>query len=175
MCCGRRVDLRGGRRFPACDPIRAGHHQPGDVQRSAQTEKARRSLAADIRAGDADPHRSRPWRLQTFLEMCGATGCRRREVLALRWRDVQANTAYVDRSLCQTKEGLAYKGPKTEKPRKIAAAARFTGQSACKLPKGESGQGGAALPACRTLAHRCGSLFEDQATGTRKQTVVPVT
>jgi integrase len=61
-----------------------------------------------------------PWCLQAFLEMCAATGCRRGEVLALRWSDVRANTAYVDRSLCQIKEGLAYKGTKTEKPRKIA-------------------------------------------------------
>ena len=61
-----------------------------------------------------------PWCLQTFLEMCAATGCRRGEVLALRWCDIRDNTAFVDRSLCQTKDGLTFKATKTEVPRKIA-------------------------------------------------------
>jgi integrase len=61
-----------------------------------------------------------PWCLQAFLEMCVATGCRRGEVLALRWSDIRNNTAYVDRSLCQTRDGLVYKSTKSEKPREIA-------------------------------------------------------
>jgi integrase len=61
-----------------------------------------------------------PWCLQTFLEMCAATGCRRGEVLALRWCDIRDNTVFVDRSLCQTKDGLIFKSTKTEVPRKIA-------------------------------------------------------
>ena len=42
------------------------------------------------------------------------------EVLALRWCDIRDNTAFVDRSLCQTKDGLVFKSTKTEVPRKIA-------------------------------------------------------
>ena len=61
-----------------------------------------------------------PWCLQTFLEMCVATGCRRGEVLALRWSDIRNNKVFVDRSLCQTRDGLAYKTTKTEEPRDIA-------------------------------------------------------
>ena len=55
-----------------------------------------------------------PWCLQTFLEMCVATGCRRGEVLALRWSDIRNNKVFVDRSLCQTRDGLVYKTTKTE-------------------------------------------------------------
>lgn len=61
-----------------------------------------------------------PWCLQTFLEMCVATGCRRGEVLALRWSDIRNNKVFVDRSLCQTRDGLVYKTTKTEDPRDIA-------------------------------------------------------
>ena len=61
-----------------------------------------------------------PWCLQTFLEMCVATGCRRGEVLALRWSDIRNNKVFVDRSLCQTRDGLVYKSTKTEEPRDIA-------------------------------------------------------
>ena len=61
-----------------------------------------------------------PWCLQTFLEMCVATGCRRGEVLALRWSDIRNNKVFVDRSLCQTRDGLVYKTTKTEEPRDIA-------------------------------------------------------
>ncbi len=63
---------------------------------------------------------SGPWCLKTFLEMCVATGCRRGEVLALRWSDIRNNKVFVDRSLCQTRDGLAYKTTKTEEPRDIA-------------------------------------------------------
>ena len=61
-----------------------------------------------------------PWCLQTFLEMCVATGCRRGDVLALRWSDIRNNKVFVDRSLCQTRDGLVYKTTKTEEPRDIA-------------------------------------------------------
>ena len=60
-----------------------------------------------------------PWCLGTFLEMASATGCRRGEVLALRWCDIRNDAAFVDRSLCQTKEGISFKSTKTEKPRRI--------------------------------------------------------
>jgi integrase len=52
--------------------------------------------------------------------MCVATGCRRGEVLALRWSDIRNNKVFVDRSLCQTRDGLVYKTTKTEEPRDIA-------------------------------------------------------
>lgn len=60
-----------------------------------------------------------PWCLGTFLEMTAATGCRRGEVLALRWLDIRHGTAFVDRSLCQTRDGLVFKSTKTEEPRKV--------------------------------------------------------
>ena len=60
-----------------------------------------------------------PWCLGTFLEMTAATGCRRGEVLALRWPDIRHGTAFVDRSLCQTRDGLVFKSTKTEEPRKV--------------------------------------------------------
>ena len=60
-----------------------------------------------------------PWCLGTFLEMASATGCRRGEVLALRWSDIRDGAAFVDRSLCQTRDGLIFKSTKTEEPRRI--------------------------------------------------------
>ena len=60
-----------------------------------------------------------PWCLGTFLEMATATGCRRGEVLALRWTDIRDGAAFVDRSLSQTRAGLIFKSTKTEKPRRI--------------------------------------------------------
>ena len=60
-----------------------------------------------------------PWCLGTFLEMATATGCRRGEVLALRWSDIQDGAAFVDRSLCQTRGGISFKSTKTETPRRI--------------------------------------------------------
>jgi integrase len=61
-----------------------------------------------------------PWCLGTFLQMCVATGCRRGEVLALRWSEIRNNKVFVDRSLCQTRDGLVYKSTKNEEPRDIA-------------------------------------------------------
>ena len=55
-----------------------------------------------------------PWYLGTFLEMCAATGARRGEVLALRWPDIRDGRVLIARSLTQTKDGLAFKGTKTE-------------------------------------------------------------
>lgn len=60
-----------------------------------------------------------PWCLGTFLEMATATGCRRGEVLALRWSDIRNGAAFVDRSLSQTRDGLTFKSTKTETPRRI--------------------------------------------------------
>ncbi len=60
-----------------------------------------------------------PWCMPMILEMSTATGARRGEVLALRWSDIKGLDVFIDRSLCQTKEGLIFKGTKTDEPRKV--------------------------------------------------------
>lgn len=60
-----------------------------------------------------------PWCLPVMLETSTATGARRGEVLALRWSDIKGIDIFIDRSLCQTKEGLVFKGTKTDEPRKV--------------------------------------------------------
>jgi integrase len=62
---------------------------------------------------------SGPWCLGTLLEFSAATGARRGEVLALRWSDLQDGRAAITRSLTQTKQGLNFKGTKTERPRDL--------------------------------------------------------
>jgi integrase len=66
---------------------------------------------------------SGPWCMRVFLEMAAATGCRRGEVLTLRWQDIQDGRATIARSLTQTKEVLDFKGTKSEKPRTIKVPA----------------------------------------------------
>ena len=73
-----------------------------------------------------------PWCLRTLLLVAAATGCRRGELLALRWADIQGDCAIIARSLTQTyreidgPEGkvrihdvLDFKCTKTEKPRVV--------------------------------------------------------
>ena len=55
--------------------------------------------------------------------MDAATGCRRGELLALRWSDIVDGCATIARSLTQTREGLKFKGTKTEKPRVVVLPA----------------------------------------------------
>jgi len=71
---------------------------------------------------------SGPWCMQTYLELAAATGCRRGELLALRWGDIVNGRATIARSLTQTRDVLKFKGTKTEKPRtvKIPASAFAT-------------------------------------------------
>jgi integrase len=57
--------------------------------------------------------------LSVFLETCGSLGARRGEVLALRWSDIKGTDIFIDRSLCQTKAGVLFKGTKTDEPRKV--------------------------------------------------------
>jgi integrase len=64
-----------------------------------------------------------PWCLGTYLEVVAATGCRRGEVLALRWSDIQDGRAMVARSLTQTRDVLEFKGTKTEEPRAVSLPA----------------------------------------------------
>jgi integrase len=51
-----------------------------------------------------------------FLELSAATGARRGEVLALRWADIDGNDVLIARSLTQTRQGLEFKGTKTDRP-----------------------------------------------------------
>jgi integrase len=62
---------------------------------------------------------SGPWCLRAYLEIASATGCRRGELLALRWSDIVDGCAIIARSLTQTNAGLEFKGTKTEKPRTV--------------------------------------------------------
>jgi len=62
---------------------------------------------------------SGPWCMAVFLEVAGALGARRGEVLALRWSDLQDGPATIARSLTQTKQVLTFKGTKTERPRVV--------------------------------------------------------
>lgn len=61
-----------------------------------------------------------PWCMRTYLELAAATGCRRGELLALRWADIVNDCAIIARSLTQTRTVLEFKGTKTEKPRPVS-------------------------------------------------------
>jgi integrase len=63
---------------------------------------------------------SGPWCMRTYLEVAAATGCRRGEILALRWSDIVDGRAMIARSLTQTRNILEFKCTKTEKPRPVA-------------------------------------------------------
>jgi integrase len=62
--------------------------------------------------------RARTTRLYPFIVLASATGCRRGELLALQWPDLNMTTGElsVSKSLEQTKAGLRVKGTKSEKP-----------------------------------------------------------
>jgi integrase len=62
---------------------------------------------------------SGPWCMPVFLEVSAGTGARRGEVLALRWADIRDGRATIARSLTQTKQGLEFKGTKSERPRVV--------------------------------------------------------
>jgi integrase len=77
---------------------------------------------------------SGPWCMRTYLEVDAATGCRRGELLALRWSDIVAGCATIARSLTQTRDGLDFKGTKTEKPRLVVLpASAITARAACRF------------------------------------------
>ena len=63
--------------------------------------------------------RARNTRLYPFVVVASATGCRRGELLALQWADLNESTGElsVSKSLEQTKAGLRVKSTKSEKPR----------------------------------------------------------
>ena len=60
-----------------------------------------------------------PWCMKTYLDVDAGTGCRRGELLALRWSDLVNGCAFIERSLTQTREGLQFKSTKTGKPRRV--------------------------------------------------------
>ena len=62
---------------------------------------------------------SGPWCIRAYLELDAATGCRRGELLVLRWSDIVGNCAIIARSLTQTRDRLEFKDTKTEKPRSV--------------------------------------------------------
>ncbi|HUB78181.1 MAG TPA: site-specific integrase, partial [Bryobacteraceae bacterium] len=63
---------------------------------------------------------SGPWCMRTFLEVAAVLGCRRGELLALRWSDIVDGRAVITRSLTQTKAGgLQFKTPKSRKNRNL--------------------------------------------------------
>ena len=67
-----------------------------------------------------DAVRGHPW-LYVLLLVASATGCRRGELLALAWPDIDFTSGIlnVSRSLEQTAAGLRIKGTKSERPRRI--------------------------------------------------------
>jgi integrase len=66
--------------------------------------------------------RARNTRLYPFVILAAATGCRRGELLALQWSDLDLETGslYISKSLEQTKAGLRVKSTKSEEPRRVA-------------------------------------------------------
>ena len=65
--------------------------------------------------------RARNTRLYPVVVLASATGCRRGELLALQWTDLDESTGElsVSKSLEQTKAGLRVKSTKSEKPRRF--------------------------------------------------------
>lgn len=65
--------------------------------------------------------RARNTRLYTFIVLAASTGCRRGELLALEWTDLDMGTGLlsISKSLEQTKAGLRIKSPKSEEPRRL--------------------------------------------------------
>ena len=65
--------------------------------------------------------RARTTRIYPFIVLAATTGCRRGELLALQWSDLNESTGElsVSKSLEQTKAGLRVKSTKSDKPRRF--------------------------------------------------------
>jgi integrase len=87
------------------------------VQMRALDEKETATLIKSVEG--------RPLYLPTILAIAG--GLRRGEILALRWQEVDFRTgrAVICRSLEQTKDGLRFKAPKTERGRRTVVLPAF--------------------------------------------------
>ncbi len=66
-------------------------------------------------------NRARGTRTFAFVVLASTSGCRRRELLALEWADINfdADLMMVSKPLEQTKAGLRIKNSKSEEPREI--------------------------------------------------------
>ena len=90
---------------------------------NSEPPRVKKHLAIALTPGQQDmvlDSASGPWCMRTYLELAAATGCRRGELLALRWSDIIDGCAIIARSLTQTREVLEFKCTKTEKPRPVA-------------------------------------------------------
>jgi integrase len=82
--------------------------------------KAHQGIALTVAQEDLLINAARgAWCLATILKLAAATGCRRSEMLALRWSDIVDGRASITRSLSQTKDGLFFKCPKTPKSNRV--------------------------------------------------------
>ena len=76
-----------------------------------------------------DRLRDRDRQLHMIGYLALATGMRRGELLALRWRDIEDGRVKVDRSLEQTRAGLKFKAPKSKRGRRsITVPAEVTSE-----------------------------------------------
>ena len=81
----------------------------------------RRPAVLDERKLHALFDRARNTRLYPFIVLAAATGCRRGELLALQWADLDLDTGLltISKSLEQTRAGLRVKSTKSEEPRQL--------------------------------------------------------
>jgi integrase len=86
--------------------------------------KKHRAIALTVAQQDLLIESARkPWCIRALLKVSAALGVRRGEVLALRWSDIRDGYANIERSLIQTREGLQFKGTKTDDPRVLVIPA----------------------------------------------------
>lgn len=90
---------------------------------NSEPPRVKKHLAIALTSGQQETvleSASGPWCMRAYLQLAAATGCRRGELLALRWADIVDGRAMIARSLTQTRDVLEFKGTKTEKPRPVA-------------------------------------------------------
>jgi integrase len=107
---------------------RAIQSNPAREARPPRAERAELEILTEAQAGELlTGLRGRPLYLLAALGL--ATGMRRGEMLALRWRDIDLDSnlaaLQVERSLEQTKAGLRFKAPKTKRGRRAITLPAF--------------------------------------------------
>ncbi len=94
----------------------------GSTRCRTASPRSRRSTRNGAVAKGADAaHRFRD-RACMPADVSGTVGChgaRGGEVLALRWSDIDGSDVLIARSLTQTRQGLEFKGTKTDRPRRV--------------------------------------------------------
>jgi integrase len=95
----------------ATNPVTRSEPPRVKKHRGIALTPAQQALVLDSASG--------PWCMGAFLEVSAATGCRRGEVLALRWSDIVDGRAIIARSLTQTRNVLEFKGTKSDEPRDV--------------------------------------------------------